>query len=532
MGEKLGKREFPSGHGPDDFECFGPPATKDGEFAGTRICDMGCFKQGETDSNKYYHASIVKSKKNGEWFAYFEWGRVGNASPDCQFVSCVDEQDAQEEYESQLHSKNDKRGQWTTIAGIKTLEAKPGKDCYLVRPQQTRATGLPDGKKIQATSIAKAPAAKTPVKAGKSTAIAKPKADPQTIQLMRDLNVATVQYTKGAMADASLPTQTAIDEGRQVLTEAQKRLKTVGDNVDDQVADKELNQLTGVLYSRIPKKKALGAPAIDWILSKNNISMWQQDLDAFEAALYSTSNAVAQEADPFDGMALDMHWLDPKSSIGAWVHKWAPRATRNRHGGIGDMKIHNAWAVARHGDEKSLFACQDAVASARSRHWAEERALHQPDVYPHVSKDRKDAYEKSHTAVLFHGTRSVNVSGILRKALLMPKQLVGVVITGAMFGPGLYFADDWKKSAGYTSLSGGYYSSGGGSVRGRHAFMFMADVVLGNPHVASGPHGYTSPPKGCHSVFGKANHSQVMNNEWIIFQAQQNMLRFLFEFSA
>lgn len=62
--------------------------------------------------------------------------------------------------------------------------------------------------------------------------------------------------------------------------------------------------------------------------------------------------------------------------------------------------------------------------------------------------------------------------------------------------------------------------------------MFVADVVLGTPHVAHGPKGYTAPPRGCHCVFGKAGVSQVMNNEWIIFERDQNRLRYLVEFTT
>lgn len=527
MGDKLGKREYPKGHGADDFECFGPPAESDGNFANTKICDMGCFKQGETDSNKYYHAAVVKSKKTGNWFAYFEWGRVGG-SVDFQFVECGnDAADAQNEYEDQLHSKNDKRGQWTTIAGIKTLEAKPGKDCYLVRPQATRATGLPDGKRITSNTGAKRAIPAVVVKG----AAVKSKADPQTLALMRDLNVATLAYSKNALggATASLPTQSAIDDGRTLLTEAQKRILKVGDDVNAQVADTDLYKITTTLYSKIPKVKRLGAPNSEWILSKDNILGWNADLDAFEAALYSTNNAPAVENDPFDGMALDMSYIEPKSSIGAWVYSWPKTATRGRHG-YGAMKIHNAWQVARHGDQAKLYKVQDEYAKERGRHWCDETPLHQKDV--RISPERKDAYEKSNSSIMFHGTRSVNVSGILRKSLLLPKQLVGVVITGAMFGPGLYFADDWMKSAGYTSLDNSYWSRGSGNVQGRKAFMFLTEVVCGNPHVAPGPRGYTAPPKDCHCIFGKAGHSQVQNNEWIVFKSEQHMLRYLIEFSC
>ena len=41
MATKLGKSAYPSNSGPNDFECFGPPATKDGEFDNVKICDMG-----------------------------------------------------------------------------------------------------------------------------------------------------------------------------------------------------------------------------------------------------------------------------------------------------------------------------------------------------------------------------------------------------------------------------------------------------------------------------------------------------------
>jgi poly [ADP-ribose] polymerase len=141
-------------------------------------------------------------------------------------------------------------------------------------------------------------------------------------------------------------------------------------------------------------------------------------------------------------------------------------------------------------------------------------------------------YKDSNTALLFHGTRSVNVRGIMRESLRLPKQLVGVVITGAMFGPGLYFADDWKKSAGYTSMSNSYWSRGSGAVKSRGAFMFAVDTVLGQPHVADRAHGFTAPPKKHHCVYGKAGHSGVQNNEFIVFDAQQHQLKYLIEFET
>ncbi len=80
MATKLGRNEFPAGMTANDFKCYGPPATKDTEFSGSRIADMGCFQQESTDSNKYYHCAMV-TDKNNKWYLYVEYGRVGATSP-------------------------------------------------------------------------------------------------------------------------------------------------------------------------------------------------------------------------------------------------------------------------------------------------------------------------------------------------------------------------------------------------------------------------------------------------------------------
>jgi hypothetical protein len=528
MAKKLGKNSYPEKAAPEDFQCFGPPATRDGEFEGVKICDMGCFTQDGKDSNKYYHAAVVQHRKSKKWYAYFEWGRTGGSSPSFQFVACADEAEACQEFAAQLHSKNDERGQWVTVAGVRTLQARKGKDCYLVRPMATRSTGLPDARSIKMNEGGKK---KTASKGkAKSAPLAKSITDDETMSLMRDLAIATVAYTRGSMADASLPTQASIDEARQILSEAQKRLLKVGDDVKDQVKDKDLLQLTSLMYGRIPKKKALKAAAHTWILNKDNILAWQADLDAFESALYGADIEEDREADPLAAMRLTMEWLPLDSKLGKFISAWWPSATANRHHGIGKMKVKNLWRIERHDDAGKIATPQDEVLKGKAK--IKERALFQPDERPDLSADEAKRFDGSNTALLFHGTRSVNVSGILRESLRLPKQLVGVVITGAMFGPGLYFADDWKKSAGYTSLEDSYWSGGAGAVKGRAAFMFAVDVVLGNPFVAPGAHGYTAPPKGHHSVFGKADHSDVANNEFIVYKAEQHQLRYLVEFAT
>ncbi|MGB7324059.1 MAG: WGR domain-containing protein [Rubripirellula sp.] len=543
MGAKLAKDSYPENGTPSDFQCFGPPATKDGEFDTVKICDLGCFTQDGKDTNKYYHAAVVQHRKSKNWYAYFEWGRTGASRPAFQFVQCNSEQDAVYSFASQLHSKNDRRGQWVTVAGIRTLRAKPGKDCYLVRPMATRSTGLPDARSIKINEGAKPKTAtgdaagdSTKSKAVKKAATKKSRkktvdVDDVTRDLLRDLSIATIAYTRGSMADESLPTQAAIDDARKILAEAQKRQTKIGDSIKKQVKDKKLLEMTTLMYGRIPKRKELRAEPESWVLTKDNVLLWSNDLDAFESALYTTD--IEQDDEPVNPLAelnLDMKWIDPKSTTGKWLYKWWPTATGNRHSYIKDMSIRNLWQIERKADKDRLKKWQTDICKTKPKFT--ERAMYQPRTRSDLPTATRKTFKDSNTALMFHGTRSVNVRGIMKESLRLPKELVGVVISGAMFGPGLYFADDWKKSAGYTSLTNSYWSRGSGAVAGRGAFMFAMDVVLGQPFVAPHAHGYTAPPKGHHCVFGKAGDSGVQNNEYIVFDTNQQQIRYLAEFDV
>ncbi|MDB5388161.1 MAG: hypothetical protein JWM11_3807, partial [Planctomycetaceae bacterium] len=425
MGTKLAKDTYPENGSGSDFQCFGPPATKDGDFETVKICDMGCFTQDGKDSNKYYHGAVVQHRTSKNFYAYFEWGRTGAAKPSFQFVECNSEADAQREFSSQLHSKNDRRGEWVTLAGIQTLRARAGQDCYLVRPMATRSTGLPDARSIKINVGAKVPpkieeevSSKKPAKGKAAKAKpAGPKVDEHTRSLLRDLSIATVAYTRGSMADSSLPTQSAIDEARSILAEAQKRLTAVGDDADIQIKDKPLMELTSLMYSRIPKKKALRAKAEEWILSKNNVLVWQSDLDAFESALYTTDIEHGDEAEvnPLTDLQLNMEWVSPTSDTGKFLYEWWPTATANRHSYIGKMEIKNMWMIDRHADEGKLPVVQDEII--KGKHKIEERPSFQPASRLDMKKTDAKKFLNSNTSLLFHGTRSVNVRGIMKEAL-------------------------------------------------------------------------------------------------------------------
>lgn len=502
MATKLKKSAWPAGHSEGDFKCFGPAAEKDGEFSGTMLADMGCFTQDGKDSNKYYHGAVVQSTKDNVWYAYFEYGRTGGTGGDRQFIKCSSQAEAQSEYEKQMHAKNDKRGRWIQHSTLgKILQAKPGKDCYLVRPQASRSTGLPDAKTISSV--------KTKVQAkstdGGSTKVGKI-FDRESASLLQDLNVATLQYTRNSMATGAVPTQDAIDEARRILAAAgQPGLKT-----------KEVEELTNLLYSRIPKKKNRGEA---WLLDNSaRIGFWNDDLDAFESALKNQDTSVVSMEYPFF-----LEWLPQTDELGKYIRDWTLKATRNRHGHLSNMKIDGLWKVVKQSDYKSLRAYQQQLIDYKIRVAA--TPLHQPSKRIDIDDAHIPSYQESGTHMLFHGTRSVNVSGILRESLK-----IRAASAAGMFGKGIYFADDWKKSHGYTSDRGSYYAGGSGGAGRRRAFMFIADVVLGNPKVMQdSDSSLRKAPSGYHSVFGKEGR-YLSNNEFIVYREDAVNLHYLIEF--
>ena len=59
--------------------------------------------------------------------------------------------------------------------------------------------------------------------------------------------------------------------------------------------------------------------------------------------------------------------------------------------------------------------------------------------------------------LLWHGSRNENWMSIISNGLILNPN---AVITGKMFGQGIYFAPKSRKSFGYTSYDGSYWARG------------------------------------------------------------------------
>ncbi len=121
---------------------------------------------------------------------------------------------------------------------------------------------------------------------------------------------------------------------------------------------------------------------------------------------------------------------------------------------------------------------------------------------------------------LFHGTSTSNLVGILSRGLLMAPR--NAPCTGAMFGKGIYFADQSRKSAGYCRLT---HDARGCPESG---YMFLADVALGRLkrerlacYREHAPIGYDSV-QGCKGMY-------LAHNEYIVYEPSQCTLRYIVE---
>ena len=553
MAVKFGRKRMPPGYNASDFQYVGRPANDQGDFGkDVGIADMACVNQfGQHNNAKHYHGGVVKSK-DGRWWVYLEWGRIKPGKSwsghfrgqDFQFVQCSSEADARSFFAKQMNSKNTKRLVKKNIGGRDIWAGKSGKDGYIVQKLATRERGLPDAYSIKdSTGVTVKPkAAPKPVTAVKDSKPAKPKKtyQPQVIALCRSLVGGTQDYARAAAASTGIiPTMDAIQEVRDdLLPLALKEISRIGNDVNKQIQDSKLIDLSKLVAALVPRPIPSGGSAMArakaTILSTENILSIQQDLDAFEAALKNEDFSMTKAKKQPDYLDVDtimgakLTWLDPKSDIGKFVEKTFRGMSNNRHSYLrSKLKVKNMYAVERPKQDQLFVDAVTELAKKRKRVTYKDRARLQPSSRPDLGSFA-DIAAQANVFVGIHGTRPVNVHPIIKSNLRLPRQLKGVHITGAAFGHGIYFATDWKKSYGYTGHGRAYYGSGG-QISGRGFFMFLADVAMGKGYMTKSTGSWVQPPRGTDSVAAFPEYSSVVNDEHIIFNPHYQRIRYIIE---
>lgn len=153
-----------------------------------------------------------------------------------------------------------------------------------------------------------------------------------------------------------------------------------------------------------------------------------------------------------------------------------------------------------------------------------------------INKSTQDRFEKrvkksyKDTCKLFwHGSRNENWLNIIKTGLLIRPS--GVVLTGAMFGNGIYFADKARKSMGYTSVQGSYWARGGSNT----GYLALYDVNVGHWLKSSSYSGYGTlnygnlRKKGYDSFFANSTGGHLYNNEYIVYDKDQCTVKYIIE---
>lgn len=137
----------------------------------------------------------------------------------------------------------------------------------------------------------------------------------------------------------------------------------------------------------------------------------------------------------------------------------------------------------------------------------------------------------TNTKLLFHGSRNENWWSIINSGLVLKP--TNAVITGKMFGYGIYYAPKARKSLGYTSLSGSYWARGSSN----SGFMALMDVAYGKPYDVHSfdskyyNFNYDALQRACPGANCLHAHegSMLRNDEIIVYKEEQCTIHYLIE---
>lgn len=127
--------------------------------------------------------------------------------------------------------------------------------------------------------------------------------------------------------------------------------------------------------------------------------------------------------------------------------------------------------------------------------------------------------------LFWHGSRTENWWSIFKNGMSLNPN---AVVTGKMFGQGLYFAPLAHKSLGYVDMRGSYWAHGSQKT----GYLGLYEVAMGKPYevdsAISNSFSFKDLRHGCHSVWAKAG-KHLYNDECIVYREDQCNIKYLVE---
>ena len=145
----------------------------------------------------------------------------------------------------------------------------------------------------------------------------------------------------------------------------------------------------------------------------------------------------------------------------------------------------------------------------------------------HINPNYVNPRKEEGCTMFYHGSKVENWFSIMKQGLSLNPD---AKVTGKMFGNGLYFASDARKSANYMDTKGSIWNSG----KRETGYMALYDVALGKCYDATcaltrwDKRDVTK--RGCMSVRALPINTGLENAEYIIYDQSQCTIRYLCEF--
>jgi poly [ADP-ribose] polymerase len=505
------------------------PALAEGEYEVRQVMEMNNFDlTGERNktkgtSNKFYHAELQVEKNGDRAQVFTMYGATGRVQArdyrhEYDDGTPLDEAAAKKEFDRLVKSKQRK--------GYKEVKVAQ------------RALGSDDAKKITA-----------PVVLNNAGHLKKQ----SRVSSLTDAQRTIVQTFFGASnhfvaqtlkCPLGQLTNEQIDDGRECLNAAKKIVNTAKGSLSTR-DNKALLDLTNQFYGLIPHNLGGGArgqmthlllDTLDKIMGK------EDDLDTLLDAkqVNAVLKADSDEDDKYRSLNCDFGEVAPGSDLFKFIASYYDKTKVQQHNVARGTRVVRIYSMKRKdAKEQAFIANAERIAKACGNHTFARAAsklsggsskLWVPGNRPDLDKDQVKLFTAANVWLCWHGTRSANLLGITRRGLLIRPS--GAVHTGSMFGDGKYFA--WQSSKSLNYCDGGSWT--GNTSRGTK-WMFLLDVAMGKQHEVTSSHFFRSAPRGCHSVYAKADrgsgYGTLYNDEMITYdfndRDNQSQMAYLLE---
>ncbi len=294
---------------------------------------------------------------------------------------------------------------------------------------------------------------------------------------------------------------------RKQVGEAQRILDDLVSKVKMNVDTKTFNKVLLELYQIIPRKMAhVGDHLIANVQTKEELEALERKLSDEQATLDVMRGQVEvnekQKEAVEEQVANKTEKIDILEAMGLQVETVT--------------------------DEKIIKQIKDLM---------QDHATHFQKAYKVINKKTQkhfDAYletkENKKIELFWHGSRNENWVSILETGLVL--RPANAVITGKMFGYGLYFADKFQKSLNYSSLQGSYWTKGTANV----GFLALFDVHVGGQFHIKQHESWCYElnrenllKKGKYDSLFAEGGADLKNNEYIVYEQEQCTVKYLIE---